>query len=93
MSKEDEIKKEVLDLYSSYALKLGRDTSTITADTILAFPAGLKLTVIQRKSLKPDLNKILNRENAKLFVNDDVTSFIKIKDAQSKVWDRIKSRE
>lgn len=90
MATEESIKKEVLDLYVEYANSIGRDTSHITADTKLAFPAGLKFSDVQRKSFKPSLNNILSREGKALLVNSDVLGFSNIKDAQDKVWGRVK---
>ncbi|MEH6711788.1 MAG: hypothetical protein V7733_11280 [Paraglaciecola polaris] len=91
MSREDSIKKEVFDIYVNYARSIGRDVSTVTADTKIAFPAGLKLSTVQCKSRKPELNQILEREGAILFVDSQVIAFSKIKDAQDEVWSRVTS--
>ena len=91
MFKEERIKNEVSNIYINYALALGRDVSQVTIDTKLAFPAGLKLSDVQRKSRKPELNEILQRESATLFVDFEVMAFSTIKDAQNEVWSRVDS--
>lgn len=90
---EENIKSDVKAIYVDYASELGRDVSDVTPDTKLKFPYGLEFSSVQMKSRRNQLNDIIALYNARYLTDTDCENFSTIKDAQDKVWKRVKPTE